>query len=108
MAVSVLLWVMPLGAFIQKSEEFRTCGGKRAVHQCSTMEGKIRTGPVEVSFSNGSGVQKAPASGQGTYAAVEAGAFMASEVGGLTNAGSEPFFISYLRSPLSPPPRPLS
>ncbi len=36
-AVSVLLWVLPLGSFIKPSQEKSACNGNRAFHMCSMM-----------------------------------------------------------------------
>lgn len=57
--IAVVLWLMPLGAFIKPSQEKTACDGKRAFHMCSMM-GKVQT-EERTAFSaqnNGSGAAK--------------------------------------------------
>ena len=61
------LWILPLGAFIKKGEEYRTCGGKRAFHMCCEKDGKIRTdSSVPVAFSTASAEKSVPSNSSGT------------------------------------------
>lgn len=56
-ATALLLWVLPLGAFIRPSQEKTVCGGKRAFHMCSSMSGaSVSTAPSTeaVSYTNAS------------------------------------------------------
>jgi hypothetical protein len=34
-ALTIFVWIMPLGAFIKPSQEKTACGGHRAFHMCS-------------------------------------------------------------------------
>ncbi|MCG3177133.1 MAG: hypothetical protein MOGMAGMI_02100 [Candidatus Omnitrophica bacterium] len=38
---TLLLWVLPLGAFIKPSQEKTACGGKRAFHMCSMTSAQV-------------------------------------------------------------------
>jgi hypothetical protein len=67
--LAVLVWLMPLGAFIKPSEEKSACGGKRAFHMCSMMQAKADPNPSTTPvFQSASGFEhqaKSQASGGG-------------------------------------------
>jgi hypothetical protein len=70
LAIALFAWLMPLGAFIKKTEEKTACGGKRAFHMCSMMQESQPTqeGPSDgvVKFTSASGsVEKSQPSGSG-------------------------------------------
>ncbi|HXV19319.1 MAG TPA: hypothetical protein VD883_04500 [Candidatus Omnitrophota bacterium] len=55
LTIALFAWLMPLGAFIKKTEEKTACGGKRAFHMCSMMQGKADPNPSStVSLQNAS------------------------------------------------------
>jgi hypothetical protein len=56
-ALAILLWVLPLGAFIASSQEKTACGGKRGMHMCSMMKAKS-VSPDSVAFSNASSAER--------------------------------------------------
>ena len=62
LAASIFLWVLPLGAFIQPSQEKMACGGNRAFHMCSCAtdgaQAKKDPGPQKISFTSASGMEK--------------------------------------------------
>ena len=66
--VCLLLWIMPLGAFIRPGQEKTACGGKRAFHMCSMKMGKA--GPQEssqkISFTSASSFGDQSKSSAGT------------------------------------------
>ncbi len=60
--VTVILWLMPLGAFIKPSQEKTACDGKRAFHMCSMMaqtSEKSDTVSITVPSGAGSGARSA-------------------------------------------------
>lgn len=59
-AITILLWVMPLGAFIKTSQEKTACGGSRAMHMCmmGMKAAPPEHGDSKISFSNPSAVEK--------------------------------------------------
>ncbi len=59
-AVSLFIWLLPLGAFIGASQEKTACGGGRAFHMCSMMNGKAQAkGPAKISYSSANTAEKA-------------------------------------------------
>lgn len=56
----LVVWLMPLGAFIKPSQEKTACGGGRAFHMCSMMSGKAHTdnGSSKILLTDGGNVEK--------------------------------------------------
>ena len=57
---------MPLGAFINASQEKTACGGGRAMHMCTMGMSKKVPAPERISFVNASGPEKSPSSSGGS------------------------------------------
>jgi hypothetical protein len=59
-ATTILIWILPLGAFIGSSQEKKACDGRRAFHMCSMGAFKIRKDAQSgrISFTNASNADK--------------------------------------------------
>lgn len=57
LTLALLLWVLPLGAFIKSSQEKTACGGGRAFHMCAAMA-QVHTDSGKVSIASTSSVEK--------------------------------------------------
>lgn len=57
LTLALLLWVLPLGAFIKASQEKTACGGGRAFHMCAAMA-KVHAGSGKVSIASSSSAEK--------------------------------------------------
>ncbi len=105
--ITLLAWLLPLGAFIGASQQGTACGGKRAFHMCQMMKGKVSTASsATVSFSNAGGYDTAKASGSAGDDLVLASAVLSSE------SQTRSLTIELFRpskgpslSPLGPPPK---
>lgn len=107
LALAFSAWILPLGQFIKPSEEYKTCGGKRAFHQCSMMQGKVRTESSPIAYSAASGAESQPKS------AASSPGFEALKTAALHAQRQEHYFaeftaLRYLNPsavPLAPPPK---
>jgi hypothetical protein len=104
-ALSILLWALPLGAFIGASQEKTACGGKRGMHMCSMMK-KNAQSPEKVSFSAASSVEKTSAdAGSGTNMLLEGAGDLASAASRFEGVFKNIPISSFVFEPLGPPPR---
>ncbi len=110
LTICLFTWLLPLGTFIKPSQEKTACGGKRAFHMCSMMQGKADPNPSsKISFSSASD------SGQGAKSSAGGGDDFLPARNGTVRPNPAAVFpetlistrYSCFRTTLEPPPKAL-